>query len=182
MALSSGQHIFNVVATKESYVGANENYTFTVPTVDFPDTGYGIQLQNEDGEAILPETFASLVMGYGGKSVADNIQELMEANGLTLTTGTYNGTGSFGQSSPNTLSFNIAPKMVIVSNNSTGAGTVIPMVTGNVNAVSIVTTGTTTTYPLVVSWNANSVSWYNISGASEQLNANENSYSWVMIG
>ena len=182
MALSSGQHIFNVVATKESYVGANQNYTFTVPTVDFPDKGYGIQLQNEDGEAILPETFASLVMGYGGKSVADNIQELMEANGLTLTTGTYNGTGSFGQSTPNTLSFNITPKMVIISDNTTNAGTILPMINGNTNAVSITATGSITGNPLVVSWSTNNVSWYNTSGAAQQLNVNGNTYSWVMIG
>ncbi len=50
--------------------------TVTVPTIDFPSGGLGVQLQDEKANPIFPQTRGDLVEGLNGDSVAGNLAEL----------------------------------------------------------------------------------------------------------
>ncbi len=50
--------------------------TVTVPAMDFPSGGLGVQLQDNQGRPVLPQTRGDLVEGLNGDSVAGNLAEL----------------------------------------------------------------------------------------------------------
>ncbi len=82
--------------------------------------------------------------------------------------GSYNGTGAYGASNPNSLTFGFAPKFIVVYGGTTtltksGMANPLFMIRGT-NGVTIFpySTGTYSNqyYPLVTTWNGNTVSWY----------------------
>ena len=77
--MSAGQHTVQVTATKSDYLGANNVYTFTVPSIVLPTGGYAQQLQDAQGQAIFPVTTARYVVGDHGKNVQEQIDRLSKA-------------------------------------------------------------------------------------------------------
>lgn len=115
-----------------------------------------------------------------------------------ITHGTYAGTGKAGTSNPNTLTFDFTPKLVMISSAtivpsvSTAAQCSTTMIRGNTYAHAFHSDKTAKTYPqitpLSVSWDGDSVSWYDaaMNGATansgNQLNASSTTYTYVAIG
>lgn len=104
-------------------------------------------------------------------------------------TGTYTGTGTYGSSNPNSLTFSFVPKMVVINYTAsqyygpkmggqvwlygdTRGVTTIPIGTGNVVTEAQLT------------WNNNILSWYqgSLENAKYQLNESGVTYSWIAIG
>lgn len=89
----------------------------------------------------------------------------------------YVGTGTYGSSNPNSLTFDFVPKIVVIQspNESTNIEACIAL-----NGSTLVVTYPANGYVSTFSWNKKTVSWYNQSGY--QLNNSGEKYYAVAIG
>ena len=195
--IGGGSHTIEATASKTDYISAAETYTFTTPSLSLPDGGLGVQLQDEEGRAVFPQSVAALIAGLNGKSVAGNLQDLLPsvadltANRVRVETGSYVGTGQSGQATPNTLTFDFEPKFLYVSavdQNVNNANMAFYMVVskGVSSAQSEHHAGTAPTGNCFcdIVWGDNSVSWYNTGNntQSQQLNQTSTNYCYIAIG
>lgn len=173
--LGTGSHVINVTVSKTDYLGVSYSYTFTIPYFEISDEGIAQQFQNSQGVSIFPVTLARYVIGKNGQDVNTLI-----GDGLKIKSGYYTGTGTFGSTNLNSLTFEFVPKFLIVTNRS-NAGFCPLMVYGQPGAYCQV--GSTTGY-LTTTWGNDSgktVKWYGTS-AELQLNNSGQYYVYVAIG
>lgn len=94
-----------------------------------------------------------------------------------IATGSYVGTGTYGNSNKNSLTFSFEPKLVIIQDRtekSLGASKRI---------IFVYDSPLTDSGLITVEWNKNGVSWYTTNNDSEvQLNAAGRTYRYVAIG
>lgn len=99
-------------------------------------------------------------------------------------TGSYVGTGTYGQSNPTSLTFNFKPKFIIVfslSETSTYPLGGFPWGYGVPNGFTYLSTNNVRV--VKISWSNNTVSWYNDAGdARVQLNGLNSNYTYIAIG
>lgn len=95
-----------------------------------------------------------------------------------IETGSYVGTGTYGSSTPNTLTFSFEPKIVFIALDTDYNGTCVPMIRASKSAASIIASAG---YLISLSWNEKSVSWYGAT-AQSQLNLSNKTYFYVCIG
>lgn len=98
-------------------VTATRIWSYTKIVVQFPDEG-GPAILRQEGKNVLPITLAECVklpVIWGGS--LDKGLELLAPllNTAVMAAGSYTGTGTFGQDSPNELSFSFDLEMVLVS-------------------------------------------------------------------
>ena len=116
--------------------------------------------------------------------------ELMDAinscGNATLVHGTYVGAGTYGDSAPTSLTFDFTPRLVVVIaaggytlfgiyGNNTVSAFQGPRMSGGYGSESYA-------WQMNASWSGNTVSWYNSSNATYQLNAAGTTYSYIAIG
>lgn len=103
-----------------------------------------------------------------------------------IETGSYVGTGTYGSSNPNTLTFGFAPKFVLISQ-VTASGTTIrwgffntEILSGSYQSFGYATTSSVSglSYAKI---NENTLSWYNTNGSIDQLNY-DSTYGYIAIG
>lgn len=101
-----------------------------------------------------------------------------------IETGSYTGTGTYGESNPNTLTFSFDPKIVFIAAVNQSASVTVWQTSPFVSNQNLALTIASGQSPLVVylNWGENSVSWYNSSGPIQQMNNNATTYSYVAIG
>lgn len=174
---TGGGYTDGITQTPASYVPA-----FTLP-LDFA-TNYVYDLRTAAGE-----------------SVTEKVAQALGLPGAQIETGTYKGTGTYGSSNPNSLTFGFEPKMVIIStssngeiNSNHGATFGIWAKTGSNPSLMLVfdasnyqgnKTGSASSW----SWNAatlngNTLSWY-YTDSQRQLNNNGQyymPYHYIAIG
>ncbi len=147
---------------------------------------------------LLKDATAAL-FGLGNSAVPDNVLEILSdaallKNGalqlpsgskvsqVKIQTGTYTGTGTAGQSNPNSLSadFNIAFMAVYDANERYFEGN--PMVAfSSINNSAWINTGAGE--HCVFNWEGKKVSWYDSNGIdSYQLNESGRTYGYILIG
>ena len=107
-----------------------------------------------------------------------------------IETGSYTGTGTYGASNPNTLTFSFVPKIVFISftgvASETYSGLSIPFISSCRSAIVFDNRDGSSTR-IDVSWSGqngtpeNSVSWYGNSPAT-QLNTNGITYQYIALG
>lgn len=73
-----GNHVITVNASADGYIAAIETYTFSTPGFELPAGGLGMQLQDNQGISIFPQSLATLIAGLNGKSVAGNLRYLQK--------------------------------------------------------------------------------------------------------
>ncbi len=105
-----------------------------------------------------------------------------------IETGSYVGTGTYGQNNPNTLTFGFAPKLVIIggkNNQNTYGSTIATIASAFFMAIagkSSSLSSDSSSYE-VVSITENSMSWYATeNSASYQFNVSGESYHYIAIG
>lgn len=81
--------------------------------------------------------------------------------------GSYVGDDNYGRNTPNTLSFDFEPKLLMINGYCIVAGT-DDIVTGGGSAY--------------LTWNGGNVSWYSLQSASCQLNSSATTYNYLAIG
>lgn len=92
--------------------------------------------------------------------------------------GIYSGTGTYGSSNPNTLTFDRVPKFLAVAAKSGDSGSFSIVIGG---AYTRRLYSGTTDIDIVVSQINNSVSWYNTQSSSAQMNATGTEYAYLAI-
>ena len=102
-----------------------------------------------------------------------------------IAVGTYNGTGESGSDHPNTLTFDFPPKMVIILQDDPcglAVGAILLRGQQYCGGVGMNPSSNNGLY-LALSWEGNSVSWYNTRNDSTyQLNNVNFSYCYFAIG
>lgn len=147
----------------------------------------------------LPSTFSATYYFDGGGTVKEE-QEYEEAGSFTdilgnsvpalrIETGIYSGTGTYGESSPNTLNFSFEPKVVFVMSNyvPTSATKNMPeatlaLINGAWGARTTFGLEDNQHYGLYLTWNGNSLKFYNLYDAERQFNFSGRPYIYVAIG
>ena len=163
--MRTGDHAISVSATCASFLPAANEYSFSVPVITIPDGGRMDQLEGPDGEVIFPITLARAVAGLENYSVESKVHP-----------GAYTGSGTYGSGNPNSLTLEFEPKMVIVQGTS---GRMAVMIKPSGVGISIGASDSTT---LNVTWDGESVSWYNAVNAANQMNTNNETYSYTAFG
>lgn len=113
---------------------------------------------------------------------ADN-EKIEEAlNGTPkISVGSYTGTGEYGASHPNTLTFPFVPKLVVIQEKAAGSsnsGAIL--IYGQESCTGIVTAHG---LALTVSWVGKTVSWYTSQNYPQyQLNTDTQTYYYWAIG
>lgn len=74
--IGEGTHAINVTASKAEYETTARAFAFSVPGFTLPDGGRMEQLENSAGAPVFPVTLARAVIGDGGKSVAELLEQL----------------------------------------------------------------------------------------------------------
>ena len=97
-------------------------------------------------------------------------------------TGSYTGTGMYGSSNPNTLTFSFEPKIVYVFGDLS-AGYATPYFCRPADSAYIgVGASLSTLYQVSLDWGDNSISWYSTGSAVYQLNQQNVPYNYIAIG
>ena len=93
------------VTASSGPVSAVRTWTYTKTMMTFPNAGSIAEL-TKDGKVMWPETLAEAVRIPGGKTL-DQVMGFP----CQIYTGSYVGTGTYGEDNPNTLTFPFRPKM-----------------------------------------------------------------------
>ena len=166
--MRSGEHVIVVTAECGELLGVNKVCTFSVPEFALPEGGYILQLRDDDGVPIFPQTLISGVRGAGGQSAAGILEQSYYS--------TYIGTGTSGQGNPCQTRLAFHPSLMIIQASGNSAAAIGYWVRtaaedaqdqGNM----VVYNGTTQTL-IPVRWDEETmtISYYGNS-AAEQLNA-----------
>lgn len=166
----------------------------TSATVSNPAyTGYGYSFT-----FILPKDFsASYYVDQNGGIHAS--QEYTEAGdwldvwgnaipAVKIETGSYVGTGTYGENNPNTLTFGFEPKLVFIAaenqENVINRVATAPLIFGtNFSSVFYVTSSPTLLEGTIyLQWDKNAIEFYNAGSAYRQLNSAGETYRYVALG
>ena len=197
--IGGGNHTIKVNASAENYVPVEEIYNFNTPELILPSGGIGLQLQDNLSRIIFPQTVSSLVGGIYNQSVAKNLQTLIQAvlytgnNTFTdyfgniismpkIEVGNYLGTGVYGDSNPNTLTFDFEPKLLYVSYRSAGRATIGIMSSNPGLSFAESSSSTSIIKTLYSSISDKTISWYSNDSVDMQLNGPSYQYDYVVFG
>ena len=164
--LSATTHTILIRANKEGYTTAEQTSDFYIEGISAPAGGIIEQLQNSAGQAVLPYTLGQCVIGRDGKDFNTLLEET-EAASLKIESGSYSGSGVYGQYNPNTISTSFLPKMFTVTD-ATGSS-------------SLVWTGSPSVNNVVINASSSGISWYGTS-ATNQFNLSGQTYYYTVIG
>lgn len=137
-------------------------------------------LSKLSGAAIVQGTYLYDIMGNRLTLQNDQISGMVQ-----IDNGTYTGTGTYGSSNPNTLTFQFEPKMVFVYRSideisSTDSGC-SPAIMVNPYNGSAQRSSSSYWSLLICTWSDNSVSWYGYDAAT-QKNRSSATYVYIAIG
>ena len=129
-------------------------------------------------------TLANLAVALGNNGVItpSNLASQASALGFTkIQTGSYVGTNTYGANNPNSLTFDFAPKFVIiacepVNNNSAYRYLGLFLYGAERSSTGYDSGAGSSTILVVTGWGTKTLTWYNEKGAAEQLNAVSASY------
>lgn len=118
-------------------------------------------------DEVLSNSTKSL-FGLGSDAVPDDalalIKQLIDSANSNINTkakiatGSYTGTGTYGGTNPTTLTFGFEPKLVLISQSSSGTNTMVAALIRN-QTYSCIMSGTEYGY-MNISWGENFVSYY----------------------
>ena len=153
-------------------VSAVRTWTYTKAPITFPNAGSVAQL-TKDGKNIFPKTLAECVRLPGGKTLDE-----VTAFPCQVYTGSYVGTGTYGQNNPNELTFPFEPKAVLISGD-VPPGVYLAWFLPPMKAAWQIDGGN---YITISEWGEKSVSWYYGPSASGQLNVKGVTYHYIAFG
>jgi hypothetical protein len=153
---------FNVVPSDIVYIPSNANVTKTSNVI------YIDRYQPVTGYAAIPANTTIEYLGCLGDKARVQV-------------GSYVGTGTYGSDHPNVLTFDFAPKLVIISGYTSNGYTTVTFVRG-ASSAGYPANGVNY-FSMRLSWNDKKVSWYNPSyDPDEQANKSGYRYDYIAIG
>lgn len=198
MDLPTGTGTIVITASVQATSGpvtATRTWTYTKAPISFPDAA-GVGVLQKDGQNFLPATLAELVRTnsfWGG--TLDKALEMMTGlaiGGAKIKTGSYKGTGTYGESNPTKITAGFKPKAAIVCT-TIGLKPYDDETTGDSGwwyasfvwiegqTVSSVKLASSAAGNLTFHSDDDSLRWYS-SNARCQLNEQGNSYLFVILG
>lgn len=90
----------------------------------------------------------------------------------------YVGTGTYGSSNPNSLTFDFVPKVIVIQSSENSIYGSCIVLNGTKNAITYPSTNDFSKF----SWNEKTVSWYNQNDVDYQLNMSGVKYTAIAIG
>lgn len=108
-------------------------------------------------------------------------------NTTKIATGTYTGTGTYGSSNPNSLTFDFSPKIVffgrvVPSSGYWGYGSAIMVKQGDGNSNYTFVGGTGSASKVSYVFNGKTIEWYSSGDQDHQLNTAGTTYSYLALG
>ena len=171
------------VTSGSSPVSAVRTWTYTKAPITFPNAGSVAQL-TQQGANIWPKVLAECVRLPGGKTL-DSITGFP----CQIYAGSYVGTGTYGQSNPNTLTFPFEPKMVCILSDLTGSSVYsLFMINGAQYGIWVRFLTSGGSQEVIASWSltptfsANGVSYYSSINETLQGNISNLKYTYVALG
>ena len=161
------------VTASSGPVSAVRTWTYTKTMMTFPNAGSIAEL-TKDGKVMWPETLAEAVRIPGGKTL-DQVMGFP----CQIYTGSYVGTGTYGQSNPNELTFPFEPKAVLIAKlgpNSPMLGIFIQNVFYSMGVNNNIRNMEHT------SISGNTITWYSTGSDTVQLNEEDITYPYVVFG
>lgn len=142
---------------------------------------YGKHNLTEALKAMFPSTATPTYVPVFGSNWESrgyaNVASLLTAmGGLKSQTGTYTGTGKYGSSNKNTLTFNFVPKVVMINRVDS---------TSNADYVFILLHGQTAVgghHRNKITWSNKTVTWYNTNSSSQGQMNDAVEYQWIALG
>lgn len=103
--------------------------------------------------------------------------------GVRIATGSYVGTGTYGEDNPNSLTFEFEPKFLIVQRSTTNYPGGFIWIDG-ISEIGSVFTDTSSGASLRISIikNEKDITWYSTSNAEKQMNLVDSYYYYIAIG
>lgn len=158
-------------------------WTYTKTAITFPNGG-AVALLHEhiSGRTVFPETLAECVRLPGGKT----LDEVMGFP-CQVYAGSYVGTGTYGQSNPNSLTFPFTPKLwgiyAVVENTSTPSFDPVLNIWDWVSRERVYSSYSGVGSGIIATEiTGNSVSWYSSTNANVQLNDAGDTYYYFALG
>lgn len=147
------------------------NEIITVRTLEHTD-----YLTSTDPDAYTEGTVDSTTITYLGQLGEPKVE-----------VGSYVGTGTYGSSNPNSLTFGFEPKLVVISpkRHAEKDGYIyggIPWINGNTTGCSYIIVNNYSSQKVYLSWDGKTVSWYSTNSAASQLNDSGITYYYIAIG
>lgn len=133
----------------------------------------------EEFESTDLVTMANVNEKINATNVALQALSQTVASGVKIATGSYTGTGTYGASNPNTLTFDFEPKLVMIRD-TTGHklmiffGNILTTTDSSTNGFGYDVTGITIS--------GSQLSWYSKESAGCQANGNNSVYYYIAIG
>lgn len=106
-------------------------------------------------------------------------------NKVQIETGSYTGTGTYGSSNPNSLTFGFEPKLAIVFENPKSTSPKVLFLfpggfgAGFNEAKPNVTSGV---FAVISTFNNKKINWYYTNSAALQMNISEQNYDYIVLG
>lgn len=116
----------------------------------------------------------------------DAVEALANAK-AKIATGSYTGTGTYGSSNPNSLTFVFEPKFIFITAYATAYTNVIQAMLARGQDRLVYSSvsnngGSSYTNKSTLTWSGNTVTWYNTNSESGQLNSSSYTYYYIAIG
>lgn len=133
----------------------------------------------DDAQTTADGKYTKPSAGIPKSDLASDVQTTL-TDALKSASGTYTGTGTYGSSNPNSLTFDFTPKVVFIGTSTETNAAQIAYVWGsNVFAVAVNNGSVMNT----VTVTGNTMSWYSASSLADfQMNASGEVYHYVAIG
>lgn len=171
------------------YDGASWVAKKTVVGIEPSDTNSEYWQRMVEGADLSP--YAKLTVVDGLVTEVDDLEAKVgtleetvngiSSSGLRIATGSYTGTGTAGSSSPNSITFDLEPKVVLLPDAAVYSGPVVWHKGTTVLTLGL--NGSNDTNQLQFELEGDTLKWYSpLSEADTQLNSQGAVYHWVAIG
>ena len=134
---------------------------------------------------LLPDDVATALGLTGNPQVKDALSKLKTLADIGISraqivTGSYTGTGTYGQSNPKSLSFSNSLYLLFISPAASNVA-INPTVLIRDATFSITDANINEWARITQSWSDKSVSWYNTNSAARQLNESGVTYNYAAV-
>ena len=127
---------------------------------------------------------ADILVDVQGNNITDTVASALGLSSYAkIATGSYVGTGTYGSSNPNTLTFEFEPKFLVVQTDTISFPGGLIWVNG-ISEIGSIFTDTSTSASLDISINKSgkSITWYSSDGSEDQMNSSSQNYYYFAIG
>lgn len=177
---SYGSKVFYLPSDGKLYVQTDkESQTYLVVATKYQAvTGYAATSGTTITDYLTSADENAYTEGTVGDTTIEYLGQL--GGGAKIEVGSYVGTGTYGSSNPNVLTFGFEPKLVVITVDGSQRANLGVFVrdAGKLNAYWYGANG----YVVTLAWDKKGVSWHSTNNALNQLNSEGTKYPYIAIG